>query len=100
MPRKFDELYGMTDDAKKKERKALVERKIKRNFQAALDNVDGQEIDAAECKAAAFESIENLDINGLLDAEEVLQATGKTKEAVKAIYKELFDEVLAPAGVK
>jgi len=97
MSRKFDTLFGMSDDKKKAERKPLVERKIKRQFQAAHDDVDGQEIDALEHKTAAFGKLEKLDVNSLLDAQKVLNAAGKTKAAISALYKELFDEDLVPA---
>lgn len=96
--RKFDELYGMSKDEAKMQKKALVERKIKRQFQAALDDVDGQEIEALEIKDGAFSKLEKLDVNCLLEAQKILDAAGKTKDAIKALYKELFNEELEPAG--
>ena len=95
--RKFDELYSMSDDKKKLEKKPLLERRIKRNFQAALDDVDGQELDALETKQAAFSKLEKLDVNCILDISKVLTRAGNTKAEIKKIYKELFDEELTPA---
>lgn len=95
--RKFDRLYEADKAAQKEERKPLVERRVKRMFNAAFDSAEGQEIDAMDIKQSAMQDLRKLDVNCLLDAQAVIDKAARTKAMIAKEYEELFDEPLGAA---
>jgi len=95
---KFDVLYGATKDDRKAAQKTLVERKLRRNFQAQFDAADKQEIDAESAKVALFDKVENLDIEALLQAEQLKLDAIETKKVLHDMFKDLFDADIKDAA--
>lgn len=91
----FKKFYNMTEDVMKKLKEPLIERATKRKFQSAYDSLEDQIIESENAFNKQMESIENIDLNKLLEIRVKAKNAEKTKEEIKTMYFEFFNEELA-----
>jgi hypothetical protein len=93
--RLFDKIVKDSDGAKKDLNVKLQERSIKREFQAASDDLDAQ-TDAAQIKYNNhLSNLDGFDVNSIIKQKQFIKDADATKVLLQDAYKDLFSEDLA-----
>jgi hypothetical protein len=90
----FEQLYSATEEVLKKMQKPLVERKLKRKQQSALDDAENRKILAEEKLNKARKEFDNYDINDILRAKKEIKTCEELATEIRKEYKEYFGEEL------
>ena len=88
----FEKLFDLSDDAKKKNKKHLVAKKLKRTIEQAADNVEDKKIAAEETLQTLSSDFENFDINAILKQKKIIKECDVLSSEVKDLYEEFFAE--------
>lgn len=88
----FEQLYSATEETLKKLQRPLVERKLKRKMQSALDDAEGRKIQAEERLTKARKEFDNYDINDVLRAKKEIKQCEDLVKEIKLEYREYFGE--------
>lgn len=91
----FNKYYGATEETLQAERKPIIERKIKRQFQEAVDKCINTRLQAEErIEKLRARCAESYDVDEILSVSLDLSDAESTIAALKAEYRIMFDEDL------
>ncbi len=88
----FDKLYSATDELREKARKPFVKKKLKREFETAIDSAEMQKLEAEERIHALQNDIKSYDLNLYLELRSDLEAIERTIEVLKKHKEEMFNK--------
>ena len=91
----FKQLYFGNEDFFKKMKEPLVERSVKRKLKSGYDDILNQLDKAKEEQEKEIERLTECDFNRVVELELMITKDyPEQQEALKAIYKRLFDQDL------
>jgi hypothetical protein len=87
----FAKNFSQTKEEAKISKQPLIEKKLKRNFEAAFDSAQSQKIDAQAKIEDLRANIDNFNIQSIIDQVEVVDAADRTMALIKLEYAAAFD---------
>ena len=87
----FENLYNQTDCDRKRNAQPLIEKKLKRQLDAAHDDAESKTIVAEEKMDALIADFANFDINAILKLKQEIDACVRVQKDINDLHVKYFN---------